>query len=570
MDESTKGRVSELLSEASRLLSSPSASTSNPAANSSRSTAFHQPTISETLRRAEGMLRESASAGLCRRLNREERLRAASGPYQRNNTAKKTEKKKKVLEYALLRCWDSDDPEELHHLKWNSIIANGMLVLEECADETTVRKAVKDSLAAKFPLLGVNDFEFVKVRHKAISTLQLGPGTEYNYSVVKKMAGQGLVYLKVKQGFEFVYNGEPESDDDLLKSTFDSTCSATDAATENQIPDFEGNQHVENQDLLEGADVSPASKTDQLIEEIYKQGMSDPVEILRFLQKELLQGRDLDVTSEYELMEGVTNYICIDRHDIVKTTFTELASIENFYITFEVDFMGEKARDLGGPRKEWIRLMNLAIKEKYFDHGLREHLSDDYFYVGIMMGIALLQNGQLPTFLPISVIDDLVSSTTDCCIVNLQRGLDVFGFFKIFQKVPVLLHLVRPTTHKLAARMLLNLLSPKFSEEGSTCYLREKQVYALFVKYVREVSSGRRDGITLNNVLVFVTGASEEPVLGFVLHPSIKFALCEESSKVHVNIPSNNAFNIQLCSLLIMELLTFFNALWIIIVRIKQ
>ena len=319
MDESTKGRVSE----ASWLLSSPSTSTSNPAANSSRSTAFPQPTINETLRRAEGMLRESASAGLCRRLNREERLRAASGPYQRNNTAKKTVKKeKKVLEYALLRCWDSDDPEELHHLKWNSIIANGMLVLEECADETTIRKAVKDSLTAKFPLLGVNDFEFVKVRHKAISTLQLGPGTEYNYSVVKKMAGQGLVYLKVKQGFEFVYNGEPESDDDLLKSTFDSACSATDAAAENQIPDVKDNQHVENQDLLESADVSPPSKTDQLIEEIYKQGMSDPVEILRFLQKELLQGRDLDVTSESELMEGETNYICIDRHDIVKTTFT--------------------------------------------------------------------------------------------------------------------------------------------------------------------------------------------------------------------------------------------------------
>ena len=102
MDESTKGRVSELLSEASRLLSSPSTSTSNPAANSSRSTAFPQPTINETLRRAEGMLRESASAGLCRRLNREERLRAASRPYQRNNIATKTVKKeKKVLEYAL-------------------------------------------------------------------------------------------------------------------------------------------------------------------------------------------------------------------------------------------------------------------------------------------------------------------------------------------------------------------------------------------------------------------------------------------------------------------------------------
>ena len=60
----------------------------------------------------------------------------------------------------------------------------------------------------------------------------------------------------------------------------------------------------------------------------------------------------------------------------------------------------------------------------------------------------------------------------------------MFRFFKIIQKVPELLHLVRPTTHKLAARMLLNLLSPNFSEEGSTCYLREKQVFASFVKYV--------------------------------------------------------------------------------------
>ena len=160
MDEGIKGRVSELLSEASRLLSSPSITTSNPTGNSSRSSTIPQATINETLRCAEGMLQESSFAGLCGRLNRQERLRAASGPYQRNNTAKKTVKKGKVLEYALLRCWDSDDQEELHRLKWDSIIANGMLVLEEWADETTIRKVVKDSLTAKFPLLGVHDFEY--------------------------------------------------------------------------------------------------------------------------------------------------------------------------------------------------------------------------------------------------------------------------------------------------------------------------------------------------------------------------------------------------------------------------
>ena len=53
------------------------------------------------------------------------------------------------------------------------------------------------------------------------------------------------------------------------------------------------------------------------------------------------------------------------------------------------------------------------------------------------------------------------------------------------------------------------------------------------MKYVREVSIGRRDGITLSHVLVFVTGASEEPVVGFVLHPvtaSVK-AKCYRASE---------------------------------------
>ena len=76
MDAGTIGRVSELLSEASRLLSTSSSTNSNPAVNSSRSEAIPQAVIGETLRRAKGMFRESTSAGFCRRLSRQERLRA--------------------------------------------------------------------------------------------------------------------------------------------------------------------------------------------------------------------------------------------------------------------------------------------------------------------------------------------------------------------------------------------------------------------------------------------------------------------------------------------------------------
>ena len=128
--------------------------------------------------------------------------------------------------------------------------------------------------------------------------------------------------------------------------------------------------------------------------------------------------------------------------------------------------MGELTRDLGGPRKEWIRLMNMAIKDKYFNKGLREHLADEYCYVGVMMGIALLQNGQLPCYMPLDAIDKLTTVTSKC-ISNIQTGLDVFGLAKIMRKFPILLHLLRPTNHCLTPKNLIRLLQPTFSEEGA-------------------------------------------------------------------------------------------------------
>lgn len=128
--------------------------------------------------------------------------------------------------------------------------------------------------------------------------------------------------------------------------------------------------------------------------------------------------------------------------------------------------MGELTCDLGGPQKEWIRLMNMAIKDKYFNKGLREHLADEYCYVGVMIGIALLQNGQLPCYMPLDAIDKLTTVTSKC-ISNIQTGLDVFGLAKIMRKFPILLHLLRPTNHRLTPKNLIRLLQPTFSEEGT-------------------------------------------------------------------------------------------------------
>jgi hypothetical protein len=46
----------------------------------------------------------------------------------------------------------------------------------------------------------------------------------------------------------------------------------------------------------------------------------------------------------------------------------------------------QQAEDYSGPQKEFFRLALNAIKEKYFDHGVKEHLSEDYKIVGAIIG----------------------------------------------------------------------------------------------------------------------------------------------------------------------------------------
>ena len=92
-------------------------------------------------------------------------------------------------------------------MRWDSVTANGMLSISENDNEEAIRQSIKESLSNKFPVIGSNDFEFVKVRQKKVSPTELGPVTEYSFAVVKKMAGQGLLYVRIKRGYEFLYEG---------------------------------------------------------------------------------------------------------------------------------------------------------------------------------------------------------------------------------------------------------------------------------------------------------------------------------------------------------------------------
>ena len=232
----------------------------------------------------------------------------------------------------------------------------------------------------------------------------------------------------------------------------------------------------------------------------------------------------------------------------MEITLDELRSVEDPRITFQGEFYGEQAQDSGGPRKEWIRLCNQQTKTKYFDHGLKEHLAD-YHFVGQMAAIALLQNGQAPKYFSEDLLNDIfVSKESEIspCVLKLSDGLDSLGIHMFARKFPQFLYLLRPLQNnaRLTVPMIFHLLKPTFSEEGSNSLMYEKAIYGKFVKYLREVSNGRRV-TSLENILEFVTAASEEPILGFLKQPSIHFVVAIVSEAKEDN-NTNGQVNAQL------------------------
>jgi len=86
--------------------------------------------LQRALNHARNMMRNSSTSGIYRRLSRSERLRSTSPLNSRGKTQEKqaNRKKKKALEFALLKCFGDSSDEDLceeYTLKWDSIIASG-------------------------------------------------------------------------------------------------------------------------------------------------------------------------------------------------------------------------------------------------------------------------------------------------------------------------------------------------------------------------------------------------------------------------------------------------------------
>ena len=176
----------------------------------------------------------------------------------------------------------------------------------------------------------------------------------------------------------------------------------------------------------------------KLVEYCENNSISDPTEILREAQKVIVQAGKLDSTSTSDCLEGATNFTLVDRLNVLTSAFEELGSIENPRLTLEVSFYGERAQDLGGPRKEFFRLCVGAIKAKYFDNNPMMHLSLDYRMAGLIIALSILQNRVIPRFFPEETLTEiffpnemLTGNEENICITSFREGLPRLGLLDL-------------------------------------------------------------------------------------------------------------------------------------------
>lgn len=72
-----------------------------------------------------------------------------------------------------------------------------------------------------------------------------------------------------------------------------------------------------------------------------EQEVKDPVDILRIYQKRIVTGRQLDISSEAETIEGETNEINVDRTDLLRSAFDEIQYITDLCLCLEVQYYNE-------------------------------------------------------------------------------------------------------------------------------------------------------------------------------------------------------------------------------------
>ena len=87
-------------------------------------------------------------------------------------------------------------------------------------------------------------------------------------------------------------------------------------------------------------------EVNRIIEYYIENNLNTPIEIIRALQLFLVQGRPLEISDVNMCPEGRTNFILVNKNNLLLSAFDEIKSSKNKFIILEVQYYEEVCFDI--------------------------------------------------------------------------------------------------------------------------------------------------------------------------------------------------------------------------------
>lgn len=140
---------------------------------------------------------------------------------------------------------DEDTLKEEYIFCEQMVVLSGMINLKSSMTELEIRKIIEKSLKGKLPLLNFNDFKFVKRDRNKIITPCVEKDFKWNFAQIKRLVGQGKLYVRLTSNIRLWNDEHSDSSDDLppvfnrdptIHPMSDTPCSSRQAFIENLFP----------------------------------------------------------------------------------------------------------------------------------------------------------------------------------------------------------------------------------------------------------------------------------------------------------------------------------------------
>ena len=200
-------------------LSSSSSSTATTSSLNSSSTAVSSTSgVGSVLNHARAMISSSVSNGTFSRLGRRERLRATSSCRQATSTQPQKRKKEEAKAFELVLV-DVREGEQM--INWSltedNVLLRGIVEIDSTSKEADIRERIGNCIRLKYSSVTNSDFEFLRATRRKLSKPVICG--DFNFKQIKILAGQGSIYLKLKDWIYCLINEGPNSDDDTGKNS---------------------------------------------------------------------------------------------------------------------------------------------------------------------------------------------------------------------------------------------------------------------------------------------------------------------------------------------------------------